>query len=218
MLKTLTIVLGLAAFAGCKTDAPASSEKSSETTAEPAAKGRSGKIVLPNAPHAERPGLPDDQARTEGDRDTVSQQAREERRRQRMSELDTDGDGEISDEERAAARAKREAEMLERLDKNKDGKIDDAERDAARKDRANEMHARLDKNGDGKLSLDEMSTGRMGRMADPSIDTNGDGDISADELDAMMKNRPMRGPGRRGGWNRGDGAGSGLGVGSGQIQ
>jgi EF hand len=219
MLKTLTIVLGLAAFAGCKTDAPASSDKSAETTAQPgAAKGRSGKINLPNASHGNGPALPGDPPRTEGERDAVSQQAREERRKQRMSELDTDGDGEISEDERAAARAKREAEMLERLDKNKDGKVDDAERDAARKDRATEMHARLDKNGDGKLSVDEMQTGRISRMGvDVAVDTNGDGDVSVEELDAMMKNGPMRGPFRRGGWNRGGGLG-GSNAGSAQVE
>jgi hypothetical protein len=218
MLKTLTIVLGLAAFAGCKTDAPASSDKPAETTAQPAAKGRSGKIDLPTIPQGNGPSLPGDPPRTEGERDAVSQQAREERRKQRMSELDTDGDGEISEEERAAARAKREAEMLARLDKNKDGKVDDAERDAARKDRATEMHARLDKNGDGKLSVEEMQTGRISRMgADVGIDTNGDGDVSVDEIDAMMKNRPARGPFRRGGWNRGGGM-NGSNAGSAQVQ
>jgi Ca2+-binding EF-hand superfamily protein len=207
MLKTLTIVLGLAAFAGCKTDAPAASDKPSEPTAEPSgAKPRSGKIDLPSAPRQNAPSL-GEAPETEGDRDALSREAREERRKQRMASLDTDGDGEISAEERAAARAKREAEMLERLDANKDGKVDDAERDAARKDRASNMHARLDKNNDGKLTIEEMQTGRMTRMADPSADANGDGQVSVEELDAMMKNRPQRGPFRRGGWNRG-GSGS----------
>jgi Ca2+-binding EF-hand superfamily protein len=220
MLKTLTIVLGLAAFAGCKTDAPAASDQPAETTAQPSgAKGRSGKIDLPNVPRSDRPSLPGDQPRTEGERDAVSQQARDERRKQRMNELDTDGDGEISEEERAAARAKRDAAMVERLDTNKDGKVDDAERDVARKDRATDMHARLDKNGDGKLSVEEMQTGRLNRMADPGVDTNGDGDVSVEEIDAMMKNRPMRGPGRRGGWNRGGGGGlGGSNSGSAQVQ
>lgn len=207
MLKTLTIVLGLAAFAGCKTDAPAS-EKPSETTAAPSnAKPRSGKIDLPNTPP--RPALADEpEPASDGERDAVTQQAREERRKQRMAEIDTDGDGVISEAEREAARAKREAQMKERLDTNKDGKIDEAEREAARHARAEDMHARLDKNGDGKLTLEEMQTGRIMRNADPSVDTNGDGSVSVEEIDAMMKNRPERGPMRRGGW-RGTGGDGG---------
>jgi len=213
MLKTLTFVLGLAAFAGCKTDAPdsSSSEKPSTTTATPSGpKPRSGKIDLPTLPQSGT--STSDPPRTEGERDAVSQQAREERRKQRMSELDTDGDGEISEEERQAARAKREAEIKDRLDTNKDGVVSDEERGAARHARAEDMHARLDKDGDGKLTPSEMSTGRFGRMGETTAaDTNGDGQVSVEELDTLMKNRPERGPFRRGGGFRrgGDGAGSG---------
>jgi hypothetical protein len=55
-------------------------------------------------------------------------------------------------------------------------------------------------------------------MADPAVDTNGDGDVSVEELDAMMKNRPERGPFRRGGWNRSGGMGGGSNAGSAQVQ
>jgi hypothetical protein len=213
MLKTLTLVLGLAAFAGCKTDAPessSSSEKPSTTATPSGPKPRSGKIDLPTLPAnpngTSSPELP---PRTEGERDAVSQQAREERRQQRRAELDTNGDGEISEEERQAARAKREQEMKDRLDTNKDGVVSDEERGAARQARAEDMHARLDRDGDGKVTTAELAAGRFGRMGGDmtAADANADGQVTVEELDSMMKNRPERGPFRRG-MRRGGGAGS----------
>ncbi len=207
MLKTFALVLGLAVVAGCKTDGSSSSASQQSTSgAAPSntgPKARSGKIDLPQrSPH-----LPADD-----DGAANAQQSREERRKQRLAEMDTDGDGEISDEEREAARAKREAEMKARLDTNKDGTVSDEERDAARKQRATTMHDRLDRDGDGKLTAAELADSPMGRM-DINADTNGDGVITVDELDAAMKERMQNGRmmgGFRGGRRfRGGGSGAG---------
>jgi hypothetical protein len=78
-----------------------------------------------------------------------------------------------------------------KMDKDGDGVISDEERAAAMKERAAQMRTRLDSNGDGKLTPDELASAK-GRMHfdDPaSLDTNKDGDISADELAAAMQAR-----------------------------
>jgi hypothetical protein len=78
-----------------------------------------------------------------------------------------------------------------KMDKDGDGVISDEERAAAMKERAAQMRAKLDTNGDGKLTPDELA-GAKGRMHfdDPAaLDTNKDGDISVDELAAGMQAR-----------------------------
>ncbi|MBA3498769.1 MAG: hypothetical protein M4D80_11560 [Myxococcota bacterium] len=204
MLKTLTLALSLAAFAGCKTDAPASSEKSRTTEAPSNAKPRSGKIDLPTLPQQPTPNAPAIDNDDDDDR-AVSRQAREERRRQRMGDADTNGDGEISDEERQAARAKREQEMKDRLDANKDGVVSEEERNNAMRQRAVDMHARFDKDGDGKVSSVELEAAPFGRF-DASADTNNDGQVSVDELDTAIRERRQGGAFRRG-RRRGGGSG-----------
>ena len=84
-------------------------------------------------------------------------------RGERMAKLDTDGDGKISDEERAAGM----------------------------KARAENIRQRMDANGDGKLTVDELANaqGRMKFDNPAAIDTNKDGEISTDELAAAMKAR-----------------------------
>jgi Ca2+-binding EF-hand superfamily protein len=103
-----------------------------------------------------------------------------------MQRFDKDGDGQLNDEEKAAAKSamqQRQGEMrgeaLKRFDANGDGKLDDAERAAAReampKERGGHMTdeqrekaraefeafaARHDKDGDGKLSPDERKSAR----------------------------------------------------------
>lgn len=101
------------------------------------------------------------------------------------------------------------------LDTNNDGTVSDEERAAARRQRIEGMRSHLDANGDGKLTVDELKAaqaqqgdrggrrGRMMRFDDPAaLDTNRDGDISADELEAAMK-------ARREEWQKRHDAGSG---------
>ena len=82
-------------------------------------------------------------------------------------------------------------DRMARFDKDGDGKLSDEERAAMMKDRTEKMRQRLDTNGDGKLTPDELAntTGRM-HFDDPAaLDTNHDGDISVDELQAGMEAR-----------------------------
>ena len=101
------------------------------------------------------------------------------------------GDTAGSGEERPPARAwdgKRGGRWAQ-IDTDGDGKISDAERAAAMKQRAEQMRSRLDTNNDGKLTPEELAAapGRRMHFDDPAaLDTNKDGDISADELAAGM--------------------------------
>ena len=165
MTKQLSIAAALVLAVACKTDAP-SSAPPAPAGQDTAAKARSAKIEvkpvqpeLPAAPAA--PAAGDNKAA--GDSPRGNPAARDEWRKRRNARLDANGDGVISDEERAAA-------MRERV---------------------TAMHARLDADGDGKLTPAELANapGRM-HFDDPAaLDTNHDGDISADELAAAMQAR-----------------------------
>lgn len=125
----------------------------------------------------------------------------------RRAEYDTDGDGQLSDEEREtmkeARRAERDArreEMVAKYDADGDGQLSDAERAVMKTERVQGMVDRLDGDGDGKLTQAELEDGRgggrRGRRGPPidfaTADTDHDGSLSADELGAAM---PDRGPG-----------------------
>jgi Ca2+-binding EF-hand superfamily protein len=208
MLKA-ALVLALAAAAGCTPDAPAPSSAPAQTgvggSAAPAAPGapagRSAKIDVP--PRRPLPRLADAEAAGEDPRPT-----REERLARRMARLDTDGDGVISDEERAALRAQRRAELQARLDRDGDGTVTDAERLTARLERAEAMTARLDADGDGALTIEELENAPRFRRLDPAAaDGDGDGVLSVDELaKALEANGWRRGP-----WQRGPRSGSASG-------
>ena len=146
-MKRIALLLLVVASA-CKTDPPTPAPTPTADPAPPAAR----RAPAPMPTLAEQPSLGSD---TPNDDDG--------HRHGRIESMDTDGDGKISDEERAAAM----------------------------KQRSEKMRARLDTNNDGKLTPDELANakGRM-RFDDPaSLDTNHDGDISADELEAGMKAR-----------------------------
>lgn len=79
-----------------------------------------------------------------------------------LQKYDTNGDGKLDDQERAALRADmkakweaKRAEVLAKYDTNKDGKLDPAERKVMVDDRATEQFQKMDANKDGVVSLDE---------------------------------------------------------------
>jgi Ca2+-binding EF-hand superfamily protein len=222
MRTRASLALLLALAAGCTSDppapaaGPAAPSAGGEATAPGEPGGRSAKIVPPMRRQAPpmlggsgsgEPGA----GPSEADREAWRQR-REERRAERMAELDTNGDGTVSDDEREAMRARRQAEMIARIDQNGDGMVDNAEREAARQERVENMHAQLDADGDGKLTVAEAQAGRFQRFDAAAADTDHDGALSTEELAKVLPARGRRGPGGRGGgmWTRpGGGAGSG---------
>ncbi|MEO8701756.1 MAG: hypothetical protein ABI867_17045 [Kofleriaceae bacterium] len=83
--------------------------------------------------------------------------------RRNISKFDTDHDGKVSQDERAAGRHKRTAALRDRLDKNKDGKLTVEEVAGA----------------DARMKFDNAD----------AMDTDKNGDITTEELDAVMKAR-----------------------------
>ncbi len=112
------------------------------------------------------------------------------------SRFDTDGDGELSDEERRAMREQLRAEWEARMDKDGDGEISERERRLARREammsnpRGREFAMRFDADGDGELSEEEWDAmrewgrererERLARMVE-RFDLDGDGELSEDE-------------------------------------
>jgi hypothetical protein len=87
-----------------------------------------------------------------------------------IKKYDTDGDGVLSDSERATMRADFAAKhaamkqkMLAKYDLNKDGKLDAAERKLMKEDKLETRFKKLDKNGDGMVSFEEFKAGNLAR-------------------------------------------------------
>ncbi|MBX3160804.1 MAG: hypothetical protein KF773_32865 [Deltaproteobacteria bacterium] len=180
-MRNLGFALALClAAAGCKsndasqpsTSSSAAGESASgdSTSSNGASKNRTGKIDLPQVrPRAEvaSPEAPPTEGRRgQGPRDPARWEARQ---KERMAEMDTDQDGKVSDEERAAARKLR---MEERM-------------------------TRLDTNGDGKLTREELANSRFRRIDFDAADTNKDGSLSLDELEKAAANSMRSGGWRR---------------------
>jgi hypothetical protein len=98
-----------------------------------------------------------------------------------LAEFDADGDGELSEEECAAAReahraereARREtrlAELLAEFDADGDGELNEEERAAAHAARQAELLAQFDADGDGVLNEEERAAARAARCAARDVD------------------------------------------------
>jgi hypothetical protein len=145
------VLIALSLAAGCKTD-PTESASVKATGGEGARAGRTGHVDLPTrVPPGHREGDPKGDWKAE---------RREERRARHEAEMDTDGDGIVSPEERGADR----------------------------KERAITMHSRLDRDHDGRLTPAELGDTPFGRRYNvATIDKNNDGDVSPDELVTAME-------------------------------
>ncbi|HEU4734553.1 MAG TPA: hypothetical protein VFT22_41970 [Kofleriaceae bacterium] len=164
MMKQFSLLAALVVATACKGDAPAPA--SSAPGKDGSSTARSARIdikpALPPALPASPPsGASEDQpARGSSD----SNAAQDDARQRRNARMDSDGNGVVSNDERAAALH----------------------------ERATTYRQRLDVDGNGKLSYEELANapGRRMRFDDPAaLDTDHDGDISVDELAAGLKAR-----------------------------
>ncbi len=143
-----------------------------------AAEAETPEIVVPKAPTRER--LRDERGSFEG------------RGGFDRSRWDTDGDGELSQEERRAMIASMRAERMARMDLDGDGEVSDEERRAARREwfknsrRGRQIASRYDIDGDGELSDSEMAVMEEARRAREQerldrriaeFDLDGDGEL-----------------------------------------
>jgi hypothetical protein len=172
MTRQLSFSIAVLFAVACKTESPTPAGPAAKDP--PASAARSPKIDV-------KPVLPPAAAAAPSDEPPRAAPNRDEWRKRRDERIDANGDGVVSDDERAAAIRERVANLRARLDTDGDGKVSPAELASAR--------------------------GRM-RFDDPAaLDTNHDGDISADELAAALKARRDQWRAR----NAGDGDGGGPG-------
>lgn len=148
-MRFRVVLIALSLAAGCKTDPPEGASVKATSGGEVNA-ARSGHVDLPTK-------VPPAHPETGGD---WKAERREERRARHEAEMDTDGDGTVSPEERGADR----------------------------RERAITMHGRLDRDHDGKLTPAELGDTPFGRRYNvATIDKNNDGDVSPDELVTAME-------------------------------
>lgn len=110
------------------------------------------------------------------------------KRADRIAAHDTDGNGQLSRQERHQLRSQRRQKMLARFDVNRDGTLDQGERTAMRQQRSTARFQKLDANGDGAISQAEAkaSCSRIGHHF-AKVDANGDGAITASEINAAKR-------------------------------
>jgi hypothetical protein len=199
MRKCAAVLLALAAACGSKSDSSSKSDDTEQATA--AGPGATTRRPTPRLPPLPRRRAADGDAGTDEPRDRPSLGGSDEggdRRFGRMQRFDTDGDGQLSEQEREAMIEERKAMMRERLegmvtelDADKDGKLSRSEAEAAPGDQGG--------GADG-----EPRRRRGARLAErfDEIDKNKDGFLTTDEVEESM---PTRGRGPWRGGQRGPG-------------
>ena len=95
-----------------------------------------------------------------------------------LKNLDTDGDGKISDDEKEAIHTKVKKEVLNRYDLDRDGKLSDEERAKAKAD----GKLKLDKDGKGSSELESKARAAFNKK----FDKDGDGKLNEAEKKAAL--------------------------------
>ena len=131
-------------------------------------------------------------------------------RKEMLKKFDADGDGVLSEEERAAARDQRAQEMIEEFDGDSDSKLDLAELKSALQSMRERLgkhgprgHMRqrllkdFDADGDGKLSDEERAAAHKAMQERrekclKEFDADGDGTLNEDERAAAREARGKR--------------------------
>lgn len=136
-----------------------------------------------------------------------------------ISRFDLDGDGLLSDEERAAARETMKAEFLAKYDSDGNGEISEEEHQAAHEAMHQAFLEKYDLDGDGRLSEEERAAvdshhpgwgphhgprhrnpeERQARFLE-EFDSDGDGVLSETERDAIRERFPRPPRPHRGFW------------------
>ena len=112
-------------------------------------------------------------------------------------------------------------EIIKKFDKDGDGKLSEEEKAEIRKSMANRQPPahiieKFDKDGDGKLSDEERAEIRKEMMA--KFDKDGDGKLSPEERKAAMEARSKLSQGKGKGAGKGKGKGEGKGKGKGKKE
>ena len=148
------------------------------------------------------PAIADDSKDSEVSEDSEGSTAGGIRRYRIFEEYDTDGDGRLTKDERAAARKKHYEKHVQKFDTDGDGKLSETERGVARKEQYSRHVEQFDTDGDGKLSEEEREAAREKRsnrrdQALERFDADGDGQLTGEEREQAQAARRMRN-GRRG--------------------
>ena len=149
----------------CKGESKPAEKAETATPTETAAKPTHPRPTLPgstdpgpgpsgNSDGRPRPSLPEDEARDWSDPATREEMRamREQRRKEREAQLDTNKDGVLSPDEKA----QRVAPMFKRLDGNSDGKLTPDELAASDRRMAFDDPASVDTDKNGEISLVEL--------------------------------------------------------------
>jgi len=126
-------------------------------------------------------------------------------------QVDANGDGVITQSEATDAGATRLIEVFDEIDADGNGELTREERQAYRQERRQEGRQEgrkraqsADTDGNGALSLDEAKAAKMQRLVEhfSTLDQNGDGEVSREEMQAMRQDKRSKQKGQQPGQGR----------------